>query len=87
MHAHLIGQGGGEVRQKWTSIWEVLTYAPSPTIAHAYLRSSCTSIRLSALPVPSDCTKFTTHLMDTIVTRHSSRMRVQVFVRARRSRW
>ena len=40
------------------------------TVAHAYLRSSCISIHLRALLVPSDRKNPTADLMDVAVAQH-----------------
>ena len=66
----MVDQGRGEEQSNLTRICEVLTYAPSLTIAHASLRSSCTSRRLRAPLVPSDQKKPTADLMDVAVARH-----------------
>ena len=41
----MVDQGRGKEVSKGTQVCEVLTHAPSLTIAHAYLRCSCTTIR------------------------------------------
>ena len=48
---------------KFTRISEVLTYAPSLTIAHTYARGSYTLIRLRAPLVLSDQKKLKADLM------------------------
>ena len=59
----MVDQGRGEERSKLTRICEMLTYAPSLTIVHAYLRCSYTSIRLRIPLVHSDRKKPKADLM------------------------
>ena len=59
----MVDRGRGEERSKVTQICEMLTYAPSLTVAHAYLRCSYTPIRLRAPLVLSDRKKPKVDLM------------------------
>ena len=59
----MVDQGRGEEQSNLTRICEMLTYAPSLTIAHAYLRCSYTPIRLRAPLVLSDRKKHKADLM------------------------
>ena len=59
----MVDQGRGKEVSKGTQVCEMLTYAPSLTIAHAYMRCSCTPIRLRAPLVPSNRKKHKADLM------------------------